>query len=346
MAMRAIRILLGVVLAGGALLAMPQRAQAEEPVTVFCGFEIDWCEALKAAYEKTTGLKAAVSRKTDGEALAQIRAEKGNPRVDVLQGYDSESVKQLTAEKLTLAYKSPMLPQLHDWAIKVADTNAYHQIPVYTGVLGFGYNSELLAKKGVPAPQCWKDLANPAYRNEIQMANPGTSSTAFNAVATILQIMGEDAGFKFLAEMNRNVNQYTRSGTAGITAAGKGETLIGIAFLHDSVAQAVQGYPVVSVAPCEGTGYEMAVSAILDGSPSPEGAKKWIDFVLSPAGQNVAATVNKFQIPSNKSAQVHPKAPRPESVKLINFDLAMYGSKEGHARLLSRWEAEVHNAPK
>ena len=117
--MRAIRILLGVVLAGGALLAMPQRAQAEEPVTVFCGFEIDWCEALKAAYEKTTGLKAAVSRKTDGEALAQIRAEKGNPRVDVLQGYDSESVKQLTAEKLTLAYKSPMLPQLHDWAIKV-----------------------------------------------------------------------------------------------------------------------------------------------------------------------------------------------------------------------------------
>jgi iron(III) transport system substrate-binding protein len=346
--MRAIRVLLGAVIAtaGGAILSLPRPAHAEEPVTVFCGFEIDWCEALKAAYEKSTGLKAAVSRKTDGEALAQIRAEKGNPRVDVLQGYDSESVKQLTAEKLTLAYKSPMVPQLHDWAIRVADANAYHQTPVYTGVLGFGYNSDLLAKKGVPAPQCWKDLANPAYRNEIQMANPGTSSTAFNAIATILQIMGEDQGFKFLAEMNKNVNQYTRSGTAGITAAGKGETLIGIAFLHDSVAQAVQGYPVVSVAPCEGTGYEMAVSAILDGSPSPEAAKKWIDFALSPAGQNVAITVNKFQIPSNKSAQVHPKAPRPEGVKLIDFDLAMYGSKDGHARLLSRWEAEVHNAPK
>ena len=37
---------------------------------------------------------------------------------------------------------------------------------------------------------------------------------------------------------------------------------------------------------------------------------------------------------------------RVTNVKLINFDLAMYGSKEGHARLLSRWEAEVHNAPK
>ena len=335
-----------VAVAGGAVLIGPRPARAEEPVTVFCGFEIDWCEALKASFEQATGLKAAVSRKTDGEALAQIRAEKGNARVDVLQGYDSETIRQLTAERLTAAYKSPMVAQLHDWAVRVADANAYHQTPVYTGVLGFGYNSVLLAKKQAPAPQCWKDLANPAYRNEIQMANPGTSSTAFNAVATILQIMGEDAGFKFLAEMNKNVNQYTRSGTAGINAAGKGETLIGIAFLHDSVAQAVQGYPVVSVAPCEGTGYEMAVSAILDGSPSPEAARRWIDFALSPAGQNVALAVNKFQIPSNASAQVHPKAPRPENVKLINFDLARYGSREGRARLLSRWEAEVHNAPK
>src|SRR5207237_393826 len=83
------------------------------------------------------------------------------------------------------------------------------------------------------------------------------SSTAFNMVATILQIMGEDPGFKFLAEMNKNVNQYTRSGTAGIRAAGKGETGIGIAFLHDVVAVAVEGFPVKGVAPCEGTGHEM-----------------------------------------------------------------------------------------
>ena len=346
--MRATPLSLGILcaVAAGAILAAPPRARAEEPVTVFCGFEIDWCEAMKAGFEKATGLKAAVSRKTDGEALAQIRAEKGNSRVDVLQGYDSETIRQLTAEKLTLAYKSPMVAQLHGWAVKVGEANGFNQTPVYTGVLGFGYNSDLLAKKGAPAPQCWKDLINPAYRNEIQMANPGTSSTAFNAVATILQIMGEDAGFKFLAEMNKNVNQYTRSGTAGINAAGKGETLIGIAFLHDSVAQSVQGYPVVSVAPCEGTGFEMAVVAILDGSPSPEAAKKWIDFALSPVGQNVALAVNKFQVPSNMQSQVHPKAPRPESVKLINFDLALYGSKDGRARLLSRWEAEVHNAPK
>jgi iron(III) transport system substrate-binding protein len=178
------------------------------------------------------------------------------------------------------------------------------------------------------------------------MANPGSSGTAFNMVSTILQMMGEDEGFKFLAAMNKNVNQYTRSGSAGIRAAAKGETTIGITFLHDSVAQTVQGYPIKTVVPCEGTGYEIISSAIIKNGPNPEGARKWMDFVLSPAGQNVAVTVNKFQTPSNRNAQVHAMAPKPSEVKLIKLDLDKYGSKQGRERLLSRWENEVFTAPK
>jgi iron(III) transport system substrate-binding protein len=319
---------------------------AAQEVTVLCNFEVDWCEGLKATYEKTTGLKAVFIRRTDGESMAQIRAERGNPRADVYHAAESASAKQLASEGLLEAYKSPIVAELHDWAVRIADENKYFQTPIYTGVLGFGYNTELLAKRSLPEPKCWRDLANPAYKDEIQMANPGSSGTAFNMVSTILQMMGENEGFKFLAAMNKNVNQYTRSGSAGIRAAGKGETTIGITFLHDSVAQAVQGYPIKTVAPCEGTGYEIISSAIVKGGPNPAGARKWMDFVLAPAGQNVAITVGKFQIPSNKTAQIHPMAPRSADVKLIDIDLDKYGSKEGRERLLSRWENEVFKAPK
>jgi len=328
-----------------AALAFGASAAAQE-VTVLCNFEVDWCEALKAAYEKTTGEKAVFIRRTDGESLAQIRAEKANPRADVYHAAESASAKQLASEGLLEAYKSPKIAELHEWAQRIAEENQYFQTPIYTGVLGFGYNTELLAKKKLPEPKCWKDLANPAYKDEIQMANPGSSGTAFNMVSTILQMMGEDEGFKFLAAMNKNVNQYTRSGSAGIRAAAKGETTIGITFLHDSVAQTVQGYPIKTVVPCEGTGYEIISSAIIKSGPNPEGARKWMDFVLSPAGQNVAVAVNKFQTPSNRNAQVHPMAPKPSEVKLIKLDLDKYGSKQGRERLLSRWENEVFKAPK
>jgi len=226
-----------------ALFAVATPVAAEE-VTVLCNFEVDWCEALKAAYEKTTGEKAVFIRRTDGESLAQIRAEKSNPRADIYHAAESASAKQLAAEGLLEPYKSPRVAELHDWAQRIAEENKYFQTPIYTGVLGWGYNTELLAKKKMPEPKCWADLTNPAYKDEIQMANPGTSGTAFNTVSTVLQLMGEDQGFKFLAAMNKNVNQYTRSGSAGIRAAAKGETTIGITFLHDSVAQTVQGYPI------------------------------------------------------------------------------------------------------
>ncbi len=336
-----------VALAIGALaffgVATPAAAQE---VTVLCNFEVDWCEALKAAYERTTGQKAVFIRRTDGESLAQIRAERANPRADVYHAAESASAKQLAAEGLLEAYKSPHIAELHEWAQRIAEENKYFQTPIYTGVLGFGYNTDLLAKKKLPEPKCWKDLANPAYRDEIQMANPGSSGTAFNTVSRILQLMGEDERYKFLAAVDKNVNQYTRSGTAGIRAAGKGETTIGIAFLHDSVAQTVQGYPIKTVAPCEGTGYEIISSAIIKNGPNPDGARRWMDFVLSPAGQNVAVSVNKFQIPSNRNAQIHPMAPKPSEVKLLKLDLDKYGSKEGRDHLLTRWENEVFKAPK
>jgi iron(III) transport system substrate-binding protein len=128
--------------------------------------------------------------------------------------------------------------------------------------------------------------------------------------------------------------------------AARGRARTTITFLHDSVAQTVQGYPIKTIAPCEGTGYEIISSAIIKGGPNPEGAKKWMDFVLSPAGQNVAVTVGKFQIPSNKDAQIHPMAPKPADVKLIKLDLDKYGSKQGREYLLTRWENEVFKAPK
>ena len=113
---------------------------AAQEVTVLCNFEVDWCEALKTAYERTTGQKAVFIRRTDGESMAQIRAERSNPRADVYHAAESASAEQLAAEGLLEAYKSPHVADLHDWAQRIAEENKYFQTPIYTGVLGFGFN--------------------------------------------------------------------------------------------------------------------------------------------------------------------------------------------------------------
>ena len=57
--------------------------------------------------------------------------------------------------------------------------NVSYGLGIYLGALGFGYNRELLAKKGLPVPKCWNDLLHSAYKDEIMMAYPSTSGTAY-----------------------------------------------------------------------------------------------------------------------------------------------------------------------
>ena len=81
-------------------------------------------------------------------------------------------------------------------------------------------------------PKCWKDLTKPEYKGEIQIADPQSSGTAYTAPAT-LRSCGEDQAFDYLKQLNANVSQYTKSGIAPARNAARGETAIGIGFLHD-----------------------------------------------------------------------------------------------------------------
>ncbi|SHF26603.1 extracellular solute-binding protein [Ruegeria intermedia] len=203
----------------------------------------------------------------------------------------------------------------------------------------------MLAANNLPEPSCWKDLLKPEYKGHIQMANPNSSGTAYTTLASMVQIFGEDEGFEFMKGLHKNINQYTKSGSAPIKAAARGETTIGIVFMHDAVKQAVAGFPIQVVAPCEGTGYEIGSMSIIDGARNVEEAKKFYDWALSAEAQNLALEVNAFQVPSNKAAKTSDSAPDMSQIKLIDYDFKKYGSSDERKRLLQKWDEEVSVLP-
>jgi iron(III) transport system substrate-binding protein len=243
---------------------------------------------------------------------------------------------------LTEPYRSPRVAELRPWAIDPPGTGEHRTTGLYMGALGFGYSSDWLAKKGIPAPTKWTDLLDERLRGEVQVANPASSGTAYMLLATWVQLFGEEQAFAFLKALDANVNQYTLSGAAPIRAASRGETGIGIVFLHDALTEQAAGAPIVAVVPREGTGYEIGCISILHGARHLSSAQAFVDWALSKEAEELAEAAHSYQWPSNVNARA-PKAALPlDSMTLIDFDLKRWGRKAERARLLERWEREVH----
>ncbi len=320
-------------------------AARADKLTLYCSAQEDWCQLMARSFEAATGIDVNMTRKSSGETFAQVKAESSNPKGDVWWGGTGDPHLQAAEEGLTEVYMSSMRDQLHDWAISQAESAGNRTIGIYSGALGYGYNTELLSDNNLPEPSCWKDLLKADYKGHVQMANPNSSGTAYTTLASMVQIFGEDQGFEFMKGLHANINQYTKSGSAPIKAAGRGENTIGIVFMHDAVKQAVAGFPVKVVAPCEGTGYEIGSMSIIAGARNMDEAKKFYDWALSPEAQNLALEVNAFQVPSNKASKTSGKAPDMSTIKLIDYDFAKYGSSDERKRLLKKWDDEVSTLP-
>jgi iron(III) transport system substrate-binding protein len=330
-----------------ACLVLAASAHAQGSLVLYCTVQEEWCRLMVTTFERETGIKVSMTRKSSGEFYAQLKAEAANPRGDIWWGGTGDPHLQAAEEGLTLEYESPQNKELQDWALNQWKASNKRTIGVYAGALGYSYNSDFMKKKGGAEPKCWADLLDPRFKDEVQVADPNASGTSYTMLATIVQLMGEDKGFDFLKKLHMNINQYTKSGASPAKAASLGETLIGITFQHDAVVMALQGAPVKIVSPCEGTGYEIGSMSIVKGAKNLANAKKWYDWALTAAAQSLGPKANiSYQVPSNKAAFLPEKSPRLGEIKLIDYNFSKYGSSAERKRLLSKWDNEVKNLPK
>ena len=326
---------------GAILLAASASSAYGDELSVVCSAEQDWCDLMVAAFEaENADTDVLMVRKSTGETLAQVRAEAGNPKIDVWWGGTGDP-HLIAAEEGLTQVSGVDTSELLGWAQNMSEISGGKTVGIYAGALGIAYNSDILSERNIAPPACWADLEDPRFVGEIQVANPNSSCTAYTELATFVQLFGEDEAFVKLAAVGKNVNSYTKSGSAPSKAAARGETGVSIGFMHDMVKLASTGFPLEIVAPCEGTGYEVGAVSIIEGARNLEAAKAWVAFALRADVQSRAPEVGSFQVPSNSNAQVAPESPDLASIKLIDYDFATYGSSDTRARLLARWDADV-----
>lgn len=278
----------------GAPEELVKAAKEEGKLIVYGSCEEEYINAVCANFKSLYGIDVQAQRLSTGEVAAKIEEENGHPSADVWFGGTTDPYNVTSSKGLLEQYEPKNASHLISDKFKSTNKDWYG---IYKGILGILYDKDELQRLKLDVPQDYKDLIDPKYKGLIWSSNYNTAGTAKLIINTVIQKYGHDQGIQYLVDLDKNIAQYTKSGSGPSKAIGTGECTIGIGMLHDGIYQIVdQEHENVGLQiPSSGASYEVGATAIFKGAAHPNAAKLWIEYALSPACVDLAQKNGSYQ---------------------------------------------------
>ena len=278
----------------GAPEELVKAAKEEGKLIVYGSCEEEYLNAVCANFKSLYGIDVQAQRLSTGEVAAKIEEENGHPSADVWFGGTTDPYNVTSSKGLLEQYEPKNASHLISDKFKSTNKDWYG---IYKGILGILYDKDELQRLKLDVPQDYKDLIDPKYKGLIWSSNYNTAGTAKLIINTVIQKYGHDQGIQYLVDLDKNIAQYTKSGSGPSKAIGTGECTIGIGMLHDGIYQIVdQEHENVGLQiPSSGASYEVGATAIFKGAAHPNAAKLWIEYALSPACVDLAQKNGSYQ---------------------------------------------------
>ena len=244
----------------GAPDELVKAAKEEGKLIVYGSCEEEYLNAVCANFKSLYGIDVQAQRLSTGEVAAKIEEENGHPSADVWCGGTTDPYNVTSSKGLLEQYEPKNASHLISDKFKSTNKDWYG---IYKGILGILYDKEELQRLKLDVPQKY----------------------------------GHDQGIQYLVDLDKNIAQYTKSGSGPSKAIGAGECTIGIGMLHDGIYQIVdQEHENVGLQiPSSGASYEVGATAIFKGAAHPNAAKLWIEYALSPACVDLAQKNGSYQ---------------------------------------------------
>ncbi len=331
------------------LLALGVCVFAGEELIVYTALEDDEIVIYKKDWEaKHPEITLKIVRDSTGIMTAKLLAEKDNPQADVVWGTAATSLMLCDQVGMLKGYKPEGLDKL-----KKSFYDQKHDEPHWVGIkawmTGFANNTIETKKLGLPYPKSYEDLIKPVYKGKLVMPNPASSGTGFLTVSAILQLMGEEEGWKYLDKLHENIAVYTHSGSKPAKMAGKGEYPIGISFAYRAIKQKKSGEPIELTMPKEGSGYDLEANALINKPKIKKSAKLFLDWAIGEDCMKMYSKIYpiiamEMPIDPELIKMGYPEDPAGQLLKNNDFDWAA----KNRDRILKEWSKryDAKSAPK
>jgi iron(III) transport system substrate-binding protein len=165
-------------------------------------------------------------------------------------------------------------------------------------------------------PKTWSDLTNPKYKGRMVMPDP--SFTAIQLV--VVSMLSRKLGWDFYKALRANDTMIVQGHQQVFSTMQSGERVIGAegsdprSFAH---GHAVPNQTLIY--PSEGAFFVSSPTAIIKGAKSPNAAKLFAQFMISPAAQNMIAAAGIHA--SRPDVPPPPGLPPLSGIKALPIDL-------------------------
>lgn len=217
-----------------------------------------------------------------GELTTRISSESSNPQGDMMWGgldtLDGDTHTDLFEHWLT-EYEDDVLEEYRS-------PNGFYSVD-HLSTAAFAVNTNIEEELGLEI-NGYEDLLDPALRGRILMADPTSSSSAWNNLSNILAVYGYDSDetWEYVRALLENDLVIASSSSAPFASVEDGEYAVGLTY-EDGIASLQKGGAenIRLVYPEEGASASAFATAVIQDAPNAELAKEVVSYIMSPEGQ-------------------------------------------------------------
>jgi len=319
------------------MLGAPARADAvdldaarrEGKVVWYTSLPIALSQKLAGLFEQKTGIKVELFRSGGSAILRRFLQEKDAGRVlaDVLYTADPAATASLAAKDTFVAFQ----PKNFDRIADVARDPQGRYYALRLNMITLFVRTDLVAPADVPGS--WKDLADARYKGKLVIADPSFTAVQVAVVATLARKLG----WSYYDKLRGNDTMVVPGNQQLADMLKRGERLIAAGGL-DSYAFDLrrEGHKVASIVPTDGGFAVPGPIAVIRGSPNPNAAKAFAEFLISDEVQQIVVADGAY------SARIDLPPPEGEvALKDLNLLAVDYDALEKDAPAVKKKFNEV-----
>jgi len=268
-------------------------AQKEKQVAVYTSLNTTDSVPITQAFEKKFGVKVELWRSTSEKVLqrAVTEARAGRFSVDAFE---------LNGPEMEALYREGLLEEFHSPHFKHLPPAAFakhrHYVADRFNFFTIAYNTNLVKPDEVP--NSYEDLLHPRWVGRI-----GIEASDDDWFASIVKYMGEKKGLDFFRKLAQMKPQLRTGHTLIAELVSAGEIpLAATIYNHNAERLLVNGAPIKWKALTPTFGRPNAV-AVTKRAPRPHAALLFVDFMLSPEGQNLIKARNR--VPASTAVETN-----------------------------------------